>query len=55
MKQVGGANKPVVVVTRDTASGTRGAFQDIMGLSEINGKKYLPFLKEHKLETKRCG
>lgn len=30
--EVGGENKPVVVVTRDTASGTRGAFEDIMGL-----------------------
>lgn len=39
-KQVGGENKPVVVVTRDTASGTRGAFEDIMGLKrKINGKK----------------
>lgn len=36
--QVGGENKPIVVVTRDTASGTRGAFEDIMGLKrEING------------------
>ncbi|GAD89144.1 MULTISPECIES: phosphate ABC transporter substrate-binding protein [Vibrio] len=31
-KQVGGADKPIVTVTRDTASGTRGAFEDIMGL-----------------------
>ncbi len=39
-KQVGGENKPIVVVTRDTASGTRGAFEDIMGLKRtINGKK----------------
>lgn len=37
--QVGGENKPVVVVTRDTASGTRGAFEDIMGLKrKVNGK-----------------
>ncbi|PKF49664.1 phosphate ABC transporter substrate-binding protein [Enterovibrio nigricans] len=36
--EVGGENKPVVVVTRDTASGTRGAFEDIMGLKrKING------------------
>lgn len=36
--QVGGENKPIVVVTRDTASGTRGAFEDIIGLKrEING------------------
>lgn len=39
-KEVGGSNKPIVVVTRDTASGTRGAFEDIMGLKrKINGKK----------------
>ena len=31
-------NKPIVVVTRDTASGTRGAFEDIMGLKrKVNG------------------
>ncbi|MDX1300880.1 phosphate ABC transporter substrate-binding protein [Photobacterium sp.] len=33
-KQVGGENKPIVVVTRDTASGTRGAFEDIMSLKK---------------------
>ncbi|OAN13781.1 phosphate ABC transporter substrate-binding protein [Photobacterium jeanii] len=33
-KQVGGEDKPIVVVTRDTASGTRGAFEDIMGLKK---------------------
>ena len=38
--QVGGENKPIVVVTRDTASGTRGAFEDIMKLKKkISGKK----------------
>lgn len=37
---VGGESKPIVVVTRDTASGTRGAFEDIMGLKrKVNGKK----------------
>ena len=30
--EVGGENRPIVVVTRDAASGTRGAFEDIMGL-----------------------
>lgn len=36
--EVGGENKPIVVVTRDTASGTRGAFEDIMGLKrKVNG------------------
>ncbi|MEI8611395.1 phosphate ABC transporter substrate-binding protein [Enterovibrio norvegicus] len=36
--EVGGENKPVVVVTRDTASGTRGAFEDIMNLKrKVNG------------------
>lgn len=36
--EVGGENKPIVVVTRDTASGTRGAFEDIMNLkTKING------------------
>ncbi|EAR56664.1 putative phosphate ABC transporter, periplasmic phosphate-binding protein [Photobacterium sp. SKA34] len=39
-KQVGGEDKPIVVATRDTASGTRGAFEDIMKLKkEINGVK----------------
>ncbi len=33
-KEVGGADKPVVVITRDTASGTRGAFEDIMSLKK---------------------
>ncbi|BCL71882.1 putative ABC-type phosphate transport system,periplasmic component [Vibrio nigripulchritudo MADA3029] len=38
--QVGGANKPIVAITRDTASGTRGAFEDIMKLKKkIAGKK----------------
>ncbi|NAW67386.1 phosphate ABC transporter substrate-binding protein [Photobacterium halotolerans] len=38
-KQVGGEDKPIVVATRDTASGTRGAFEDIMSLKrKINGK-----------------
>jgi len=39
-KEVGGENKPIVVITRDTASGTRGAFEDILGLKrKINGMK----------------
>ncbi|KDM91810.1 phosphate ABC transporter substrate-binding protein [Photobacterium galatheae] len=39
-KQVGGEDKPIVVATRDTASGTRGAFEDIMSLKrKVNGKK----------------
>jgi phosphate transport system substrate-binding protein len=39
-KEVGGENKPIVVVTRDTASGTRGAFEDILGLKrKVNGIK----------------
>ncbi|UTV26651.1 phosphate ABC transporter substrate-binding protein [Photobacterium atrarenae] len=38
--QVGGEDKPIVVATRDTASGTRGAFEDIMKLKKkINGTK----------------
>ncbi len=38
--QVGGENKPIVAITRDTASGTRGAFEDIMKLKmKISGKK----------------
>lgn len=39
-KEVGGSDKPIVAITRDTASGTRGAFEDIMELKmKINGKK----------------
>ncbi|OED55303.1 phosphate ABC transporter substrate-binding protein [Aliivibrio fischeri] len=39
-KEVGGADKPVVVITRDTASGTRGAFEDIMSLKKkVSGMK----------------
>ncbi len=39
-KQVGGEDKPIVAITRDTASGTRGAFEEIMELKmKINGKK----------------
>ncbi|CAM4209431.1 phosphate ABC transporter substrate-binding protein [Vibrio neonatus] len=39
-KQVGGADKPIVTITRDTASGTRGAFEDIMGLKmKVNDVK----------------
>ncbi|MCE0495001.1 phosphate ABC transporter substrate-binding protein [Vibrio salinus] len=39
-KQVGGNDKPIVAITRDSASGTRGAFEDIMKLKKkINGKK----------------
>ncbi|MDE1312283.1 phosphate ABC transporter substrate-binding protein [Vibrio aestuarianus] len=38
-KQVGGEDKPIVAITRDTASGTRGAFEDIMSLKKkISGK-----------------
>ncbi|TEW53529.1 phosphate ABC transporter substrate-binding protein [Psychromonas sp. RZ22] len=38
--EVGGENRPIVVVTRDAASGTRGAFEDIMKLKrEVNGMK----------------
>ncbi|MEH0689917.1 phosphate ABC transporter substrate-binding protein [Vibrio cholerae] len=38
-KDVGGADKPIVAITRDTASGTRGAFEDIMSLKKkISGK-----------------
>ena len=36
--EVGGENSPIVVVTRDAASGTRGAFESIMSLTrKING------------------
>ncbi len=39
-KQVGGEDKPIVTITRDTASGTRGAFEDIMKLKKkISGQK----------------
>ncbi|MCQ1061199.1 phosphate ABC transporter substrate-binding protein [Photobacterium sp. ZSDE20] len=39
-KEVGGEDKPIVAVTRDTASGTRGAFEEIMQLTKkINGQK----------------
>ncbi|MDC0611941.1 phosphate ABC transporter substrate-binding protein [Vibrio sp.] len=39
-KDVGGNDKPIVAITRDTASGTRGAFEDILSLKkEINGTK----------------
>ncbi len=39
-KQDGGENNPIDLVTRDTASGTRGAFEDIMGLKrKINDEK----------------
>ncbi|RJX69717.1 phosphate ABC transporter substrate-binding protein [Vibrio sinensis] len=39
-KDVGGADKPIVTITRDTASGTRGAFEDILSLKQtIAGKK----------------
>ncbi|MCG6282631.1 substrate-binding domain-containing protein, partial [Vibrio diabolicus] len=38
-KQVGGEDKPIVAITRDTASGTRGAFEEIMELKKkISGK-----------------
>lgn len=38
--QVGGNKGPIVVVTRDTASGTRGAFEEIMSLTrKVAGKK----------------
>lgn len=33
-KDVGGQDKPIVVATRDSASGTRGAFEDIMKLKK---------------------
>lgn len=39
-KEVGGEDKPIVAITRDTASGTRGAFEEIMELKKkVNGKK----------------
>ncbi|BAC96395.1 ABC-type phosphate transport system, periplasmic component [Vibrio vulnificus YJ016] len=39
-KQVGGEDKPIVAITRDTASGTRGAFEDILKLKKkISGKE----------------
>ncbi|WP_428774163.1 phosphate ABC transporter substrate-binding protein [Vibrio sp.] len=37
--QVGGEDKPIVAITRDTASGTRGAFEDIMSLKKKIGDK----------------
>ena len=39
---VGGSDSPIVVVTRDPASGTRGAFEDIMNLQDRdeNGTKF---------------
>lgn len=38
-KEVGGADKPIVVVTRDSASGTRTAFEDILKLHKVIGDK----------------
>ncbi|WP_263081497.1 phosphate ABC transporter substrate-binding protein [Endozoicomonas sp. Mp262] len=40
-KALGGSNNPIVVVTRDPASGTRGAFEDIMKLKikDVSGNK----------------
>lgn len=38
-KDVGGADKPIVAITRDTASGTRGAFEDIMSLKKTIGEQ----------------
>lgn len=39
-KDVGGADKPIVAITRDTASGTRGAFEDVLKLKrKLSGKK----------------
>ncbi|QIZ76140.1 phosphate ABC transporter substrate-binding protein [Ferrimonas lipolytica] len=39
-KEVGGEPGPIVVVTRDTASGTRGAFESILKLKrKVNGMK----------------
>lgn len=38
-KDVGGEDKPIVAITRDTASGTRGAFEDIMNLKQKIGDK----------------
>ena len=36
---MGGLNQPIVTITRDTASGTRGAFEDILKLKKkILGK-----------------
>ncbi|WP_432463579.1 phosphate ABC transporter substrate-binding protein [Agarivorans sp. QJM3NY_33] len=37
-QEVGGADQAIVAVTREVGSGTRGAFEDIMGLTrKING------------------
>ncbi|MBR9728931.1 phosphate ABC transporter substrate-binding protein [Shewanella intestini] len=39
-KEVGGEARPIVVVTRENGSGTRGAFEDIMKLQRVvNGHK----------------
>lgn len=38
--QVGGADQDIIVVTREDGSGTRGAFEELLGLQkEIDGKK----------------
>lgn len=38
-KEVGGEDKPIVAITRDTASGTRGAFEEIMELKmKVSGQ-----------------
>ena len=39
---VGGSDSPIVVITRDPASGTRGAFEEIMKLQDLdeNGNKF---------------
>ncbi|MGI9275456.1 MAG: phosphate ABC transporter substrate-binding protein [Endozoicomonas sp.] len=40
-QEVGGQNRPIVVVTREPASGTRGAFEEIMKLriTDANGNR----------------
>lgn len=38
-KEVGGEDKPIVAITRDTASGTRGAFEELLELTKtVSGK-----------------
>lgn len=54
-KEVGGADKEIIVVSREAGSGTRGAFEELMKLDKKEGDKTISIVKQDALIAEGNG